>query len=103
MRFFPTIIIFTIYLISGLKIVNQYEKHAVFTLWKYTTILEPGLRFVWPFFQSTNRIDLNKNIDELSVELNSLNLPSEVITKLLSEAKKSNNSQRDYSESVRKD
>ena len=98
------ILVFTIYLMFGLRTVNQFERRVVFTLGKYTTILEPGLRFVWPFFQSTYKIDLNKNIDELSVELNTLNLPGEVITKILSDVKKSHNPNTPQpDESIKKD
>jgi regulator of protease activity HflC (stomatin/prohibitin superfamily) len=104
MRFYPTIIlVFTIYFISGLRIVNLYERRIVFTFWKYTTILEPWLRFVWPIFQSTYKINLNKNIDELSVELKNLEIPAEITMNLLNEIKKPNNSNIQQNESIRKD
>lgn len=54
------VIIFFIYFISGLRVVNQFERCVVFTLWKYTTILEPGWRFVWPFFQKTFTVDIRE-------------------------------------------
>ena len=97
------ILIFTIYLVCGLRVVNQYERRIVFTFWKYTTILEPWLRFIWPIFQSTYKINLNKSVDELSIELQSLHIPTEIITKLLNEVKKLNNSNIWLNESVRKD
>ena len=103
MLFILLILIFIIYLGCGLKMVNQYERRVVFTLWKYTTILKPWLRFAWPIFQSTYKINLKKNIDELSIELQNLNIPSEIITKLLNEIKNLNNSDIQSNESVRKD
>ena len=54
------IIIVLIYFLSWLRIVNQFERRVVFTLWKYTTILEPGLRFVWPILQSTYTVDIRE-------------------------------------------
>ncbi len=54
------VIILLIYFLSWLRVVNQYERRVVFTLWKYTTILEPGLRFVWPIFQSTYTVDIRE-------------------------------------------
>ena len=53
-------IIVFIYFLSWLRVVNQFERRVVFTLWKYTTILEPGLRFVWPIFQSTYTVDIRE-------------------------------------------
>ena len=97
------ILIFTIYFICGLKTVNQYERCIVFTLWKYTAILKPWLRFVWPIFQSTYKINIKKDIDELLIELQNLNIPTEIITKLLNEIKNLNNSDIQSNESVRKD
>ena len=53
-------IIFLIYILAWLRVVNQFERRVVFTLWRYTTILEPGLRFVWPIFQSTYTVDIRE-------------------------------------------
>lgn len=97
------IIILTVYLACGLKSIQEYERGIVFTRWKYTTILEPGFRFVWPFFQSIRKVNLRKNIDEVSVELNNLHIPSNVITKLLEETKKLSSSNIQSNESVKKD
>ena len=51
-------IIVVLYILIGLKIVNQYERGVKFTLGKYQGIIKPGLRFVWPIFQKFNRIDV---------------------------------------------
>ena len=103
MAFILVILILTVYCACGLKSVPEYERGIVFTTWKYTTILEPGLRFVWPIFQSMHRINLNKNVDEVSIELYNLGIPSDVITKLLDEARKLSNSNIQLNESVKKD
>ncbi|MFH1916244.1 MAG: slipin family protein [Nanoarchaeota archaeon] len=51
-------IIVVIYIIVGLKVVNQYERGVKFTLGKYQGIMTPGLRFVWPIFQKWVRVDI---------------------------------------------
>src|SRR3989338_1879367 len=52
------IIVFAVFVVTGLKIVNQYERGVRFSLGKYTGIMEPGLRLVVPIIQSWNRIDM---------------------------------------------
>lgn len=54
------IFIVILFFLSGLKIVKQYERRVVFTLGKYTKIIEPGLRFVWPIIQSSTAIDIRE-------------------------------------------
>lgn len=69
------IIILTVvcFILSGLKIINQYEKGVVLTLGKFTGLREPGLRVVVPIFQRMIRID---------VRTNTIDIPKqEVITK----------------------
>lgn len=47
-----------IFVLSGIKIVNQYERGVVLTLGKYTGIRQPGLRVVIPIFQRLMRVDI---------------------------------------------
>ncbi|MFT4309689.1 MAG: slipin family protein [Candidatus Woesearchaeota archaeon] len=47
-----------IILALGLKVVQQYERGVRFTLGRYSGLMEPGLRFIIPIFQSWNRIDI---------------------------------------------
>ncbi|NLA42877.1 slipin family protein [Candidatus Saccharibacteria bacterium] len=47
-----------IFVLSGLKVVNQYERGVVLTLGKFTGIREPGLRVVVPIFQRIIRVDI---------------------------------------------
>lgn len=44
-------------IISGIKIINQYERGVVLTLGKYTGMRDPGLRIVIPVFQRIIKID----------------------------------------------
>ncbi len=55
---FPLMIVVLIYLLAGIKIVNQYERGVVLTLGKYTGTREPGLRYVLPIFQKLMRVDV---------------------------------------------
>ncbi len=55
---FPGFIILVIFLASGIKVINQYERAVILTLGKYTGIREPGLRYVVPVFQKILRVDV---------------------------------------------
>ena len=55
--------------LSGLKVVKQYERGVKFTLGKFTGMMEPGLRIVIPIIQTWERIDIRvKTIDVPSQE-----------------------------------
>ncbi len=45
-------------IISGIKIINQYERGVVLTLGKFTGTIDPGLKVVIPFFQRLIRVDM---------------------------------------------
>ena len=51
-------VLLAIYIGSGIKVVNQYERGIILTLGKYTGTKEPGLRIVWPGFQKMARVDV---------------------------------------------
>jgi regulator of protease activity HflC (stomatin/prohibitin superfamily) len=55
---FVILFIVVIFVLSGIKVVQQYEKGVILTLGKFTGIKEPGLRIVVPIFQSIKRIDM---------------------------------------------
>jgi regulator of protease activity HflC (stomatin/prohibitin superfamily) len=50
--------ILLLYLLAGIRVVNQYERGVVLTLGKYTGVRQPGLRYVFLFFQQMQRIDV---------------------------------------------
>lgn len=52
------LVLLAIYIGSGIKVVNQYERGIILTLGKYTGTKEPGLRIVWPGFQKMARVDV---------------------------------------------
>ena len=58
-----------IIVICGLRVVNQYERKVLFTLWKYTGILTPWLKVIIPFIQTTQTVDIReKAVDVPSQE-----------------------------------
>lgn len=56
--FFPGFIFVVIFLLAGIKVVNQYERGVVLTLGRYSGMREPGLRYVWPIIQKMMRVDV---------------------------------------------
>ena len=47
-----------IFVLSGIKIVNQYERGVVLTLGKFSGVRQPGLRIVIPILQRMIRVDV---------------------------------------------
>ena len=47
-----------IFVLSGIKVINQYERGVILTLGKFTGTKEPGLRIVVPIFQQIRKIDM---------------------------------------------
>lgn len=59
MEFFTFLIIIGIFFVlSGIKIINQYERGVVLTLGKYTGTRQPGLRIVIPILQRVIKVDV---------------------------------------------
>lgn len=52
------LIIVGIFILSGIKIINQYERGVVLTFGKYTGLRQPGFRIVIPIIQRLIRVDV---------------------------------------------
>ncbi len=52
------IVAVVVLILSGIKIINQYERGVVLTLGRFTGIRQPGLRIVIPIFQRLIRVDV---------------------------------------------
>ncbi|MGV9001592.1 MAG: slipin family protein [Candidatus Saccharimonadaceae bacterium] len=65
--------IVVIFILSGLKVVNQYQRGVVLTLGKFTGIRQPGLRVIIPIFQRMISVDIRSTPIEVPKQ--------EVITK----------------------
>lgn len=51
-------IVVAIFVLSGIKVINQYERGVVLTLGRFTGIRQPGLRVVVPVFRKLIRVDV---------------------------------------------
>ena len=47
-----------IFVLSGIRVVNQYQRGVVLTLGRFTGLREPGLRIVVPIFQTMTLVDV---------------------------------------------
>lgn len=52
------VIVVVLFVLSGIKVINQYERGVVLTLGRFSGIREPGLRVVIPIFQRILRVDM---------------------------------------------
>ncbi|MBI2011372.1 slipin family protein [Candidatus Daviesbacteria bacterium] len=70
---YTLIAIIVIIILSGIKIIDQYERGVVLTLGSFTGVLNPGLRIVIPIIQRLIKVDMR---------ITTLDIPQqEVITK----------------------
>jgi len=63
--FVPLILLF-LFLVSGLKIVNEYERGIKFTFGKFSGTMKPGLRMVIPVIQFWKRIDMRVKVGDVA-------------------------------------
>ncbi|MBU0666163.1 MAG: slipin family protein [Nanoarchaeota archaeon] len=52
------LVVVILFILSGLKVVNEFERGVKFTLGRFAGIMNPGLRIVVPIFQSWQRVDM---------------------------------------------
>lgn len=52
------LVIFIFLVLSSLKQINQYERGVKFTMGKFSEVMEPGWKIVWPIFQSYSKVDI---------------------------------------------
>lgn len=72
--FFSILIIIGIFLaLSGLKVIDQYERGIILTLGSYSYTLEPGLKIVIPIIQRLIKVDIRITTSDIPQQ--------EVITK----------------------
>jgi regulator of protease activity HflC (stomatin/prohibitin superfamily) len=55
---FVLFVIVVVYLIASVNVLNEWERGVVFTLGKFAGVREPGLQFIFPPFQTMQRISL---------------------------------------------
>ena len=52
------LILLCLFLVSGLRLLYQYERGVVFTLGKFSHVKEPGLKWIFPWVQVMKKIDM---------------------------------------------
>lgn len=52
------VVVIAIVLLAFLKQVNQYERGVVFTMGRYSYVMQPGWRLLIPVFQSFRKVDI---------------------------------------------
>lgn len=70
---FIVILAAVIFVLSGIKVVNQYERGVMLTLGKFSGVKNPGLRIIVPIFQRIIKVDIRTNTIDIPKQ--------EVITK----------------------
>lgn len=60
-------------MLSGLKVIDQYERGIILTLGSYSYTLQPGLKVIFPIFQRLIRVDIRITTSDIPQQ--------EVITK----------------------
>jgi len=77
------LIILVIIILGSIKQISEYERGIKFTCGKYSKIMEPGWRLVFPIFQSFKKIDIRTKVidvpeqevitkDNVSVKINAV-------------------------------
>ena len=77
------VILLSIFLISSVKQIGEYERGLKFTRGKFTSILEPGWHIIVPVFQSFRKIDIRTKVidvpeqdtitkDNVSIKINAV-------------------------------
>jgi regulator of protease activity HflC (stomatin/prohibitin superfamily) len=56
--YYIILIVVGVIILISIKQINQYQKGVRFRLGKYTGLMEPGWRMVWPIFQTYRKVDL---------------------------------------------
>lgn len=56
--FIPFFIVFGIIALISLKQINEYERGVIYTMGRFTGVVNPGWRFVWPIFQTFVKVDI---------------------------------------------
>jgi len=61
-----------VYVVAGVKIVRPFERGIIERLGRYKETTDPGLRFIFPFFENMRKVDMREQVVDVP--------PQEVIT-----------------------
>lgn len=51
-------VVLLLIILPGCRVIRQFERGVVFTLGKYSGIKQPGLRIIFPYLQTVQRVDV---------------------------------------------
>jgi len=71
--FLVVLLFFGVIILSGIKIIDQYERGVILTLGSFSGVINPGLRIVIPFIQRLIKVDMRITTSDIPQQ--------EVITK----------------------
>lgn len=52
------LVVIAVLVLSSVRQINQYQRGVKFTFGKFTSIMEPGWRIVWPIIQGYQKVDI---------------------------------------------
>src|SRR6185436_13424792 len=59
------LVIVLIFWLSSLKQINEYERGVIYTMGKFSGIIDPGWKFIWPIFQTVTKVDIRTKAVEV--------------------------------------
>lgn len=82
-EFITILVLFGFITLFFVRQINEYERGVKFTLGKFSKIMMPGWRIVWPIFQSYKKVDIRTKVidvpeqevitkDNISVKINAV-------------------------------
>lgn len=54
-----------VFWLSSLKQINEYERGVVYSFGRFTGIMQPGWRFMWPYIQQVTKVDIRTKAVEV--------------------------------------
>lgn len=59
------VVILFIFWLTSLKQINEYERGVVYSFGRFTGIMQPGWRFMWPYVQQVTKVDIRTKAVEV--------------------------------------
>lgn len=62
---FIILLVLFFFWLTSLKQINEYERGVVYSFGRFTGIMQPGWRFMWPFVQQVTKVDIRTKAVEV--------------------------------------
>lgn len=63
--FIPLVVILLVFIVPGIRVINQYERGLVLTLGQYSYTLQPGLKIIIPYIQRVIKVDIRISTSDI--------------------------------------